>query len=117
MTPTWDVDARDIVYAHEKSPLDLYRSILKIDDARRRVFEQAGGSRLVLSPLGSKGVAVGLLMAALERGFAVVSVESIQYRIESDPSRLAVENDAELVHVWLSGSAYRAMGSSGSAGT
>lgn len=107
MTPTWDVDSRDIVYAHEKSPLDLYRSILRIDDARRRVFDQTGGSQLILSPLGSKAVTVGLLMAALERGFAVVSVESIEYRLKSEADTISVDNDAELVHVWLSGTAYQ----------
>ena len=107
MTPSWSVDSRDIVYAHEKSPLDLYRSILRIDDARQRVFEQTGGSQLILSPLGSKAAAVGLLMAAVERGFAVVSVESIEYRLASDSGTLSVDNDAELVHVWLSGSVYQ----------
>jgi len=107
MTPTWHVDSRDLVYAHEKSPLDLYRSILRIDDARRRVFSQTGGSQLILSPLGSKAVAVGLLMAALERGFAVVSVESIEYQFASERNGLAQDDNAELVHLWLHGQAYR----------
>lgn len=104
MSPTWNVDARDIVYTHEKSPLDLYRSVLRIDDARKRVFSQTG-SQIILSPLGSKAVAVGLLMAALEREFAVVSVESIEYQfVEVNPS--SQPNDAELVHLWLHGEAY-----------
>ena len=106
MAPTWHVDARDLVYAHEKNPVDLYRSILKIDDARRRVFAETGGSQLILSPLGSKAVAIGLLMAALERGFAVVSVESIEYRVEPGPEDLQPNPSAELVHVWLHGEAY-----------
>ena len=67
MSVSWNVDTRDIVYAHEKSPLDLYRAVLSIDDARRRVFAETGGSQLILSPLGSKAVAIGLLLAALER--------------------------------------------------
>ena len=106
MASTWDVDSRDIVYAHEKNPLDLYRSILNIADARDRVFEQTGGSKLVLSPLGSKAVAVGLLMAALERNFAVVSVESIAYRLILEMQKRQNDESAELVHVWLHGSAY-----------
>lgn len=106
MALTWDVDSRDIVYAHEKNPLDLYRSILNIADARDRVFEQTGGSKLVLSPLGSKAVAVGLLMAALERNFAVVSVESIAYRLKSEAKEFPNYENTELVHVWLHGSAY-----------
>ena len=76
---SWEVDARDLVYAHEKSPVDLYRTILRIDDARRRVFAGTGGSQLILSPVGSKALALGMLMAALERGFAVVLVESLSY--------------------------------------
>jgi hypothetical protein len=106
MALTWDVDSRDIVYAHEKNPLDLYRSILNIADARDRVFQQTGGSKLILSPLGSKAVAVGLLMAALERNFAVVSVESIAYRLKSEVQISPTDENAELVHVWLYGSAY-----------
>lgn len=106
MTLTWNVDSRDIVYTHEKSPLDLYRSILRIDDARTRVFSQTGGSQIILSPLGSKAVGVGLLMAALERNFAVVSVETIEYRFAERDGELT--NSAELVHLWLHGEAYNA---------
>ena len=98
------MDSRDIVYAHEKSPLDLYRSILRIDDARTRVFSQTGGSHVILSPLGSKAVGVGLLMAALERRFAVVSVETIEYTFANRDDKST--EDAELVHLWLHGEAY-----------
>lgn len=101
MSVNWNVDTRDIVYAHEKSPLDLYRAVLKIDDARRRVFAETGGSQLILSPLGSKAVAIGLLLAALERDFAVVSVESIEYHLV-EQERQGGEA-AELVHLWLHG--------------
>ena len=106
MAPTWNVDARDIVYTHEKSPLDLYRSVLRIDDARKRVFSQTG-SQIILSPLGSKAVAIGLLMAALEREFAVVSVESIEYQFVNPDQNSHLPN-AELVHLWLHGEAYGA---------
>lgn len=104
ITRTWNVDSRDIIYTHENSPLDLYRSILRIDDARTRVFSQTGGSQLILSPLGSKAVCIGMLMASLDRDFPVVSVETIEYRlVDSIPNN---ENGAELVHLWLHGEAY-----------
>ncbi|MEZ6131218.1 MAG: hypothetical protein R3C59_21295 [Planctomycetaceae bacterium] len=105
LTQTWNVDARDIVYTHERSPLDLYRSVLKIADARERVFAQVGGSQLILSPLGSKAVAIGLLMAAIERDFAVVSVETIEYRLGESERIFA--GAGEMVHVWLHGEAYQ----------
>ena len=80
---TWSVDARDIVYADERDPLNLYRTILRLDDLRRPVFAETGGSMLVLSPLGSKTTAVGALMAALERDLAVACIETIGLRVRS----------------------------------
>ena len=41
----WSVDVRDLVYADEKSPLDLYRTILRIDDASDDAFSTASGGR------------------------------------------------------------------------
>lgn len=105
---TWHVDARDLVYAHEKGPLDLYRTILRIDEARRPVFDETGGSRTILSPLGTKAVALGMLMAALEKDFAVVSVESIDYRAAPDVLASDGRNGGEFVHIWLYGEAYQA---------
>ena len=102
---SWSVDVRDLVYADEKSPLDLYRTILRIDDARRRVFESVGGSQIVLSPIGSKALSLGALMAALERDFTILHVEAIGYTL--DISRVdEVTSTAELVHIWLYGDAY-----------
>ena len=66
------------VYAHEKSPLDLYRTVLRIDDCATPRVVQTGGSQIILTPVGSKAVALGMFMAAIERDFAVVSVEAIE---------------------------------------
>jgi hypothetical protein len=73
----WSVDARNILYAAEDDPLDLYRTILRLDDLRMPVFEEVGGSLLVLSPVGSKVMALGALLAALERDLPVAYLESI----------------------------------------
>ena len=101
---TWSVEPRDIVYAHERDPLDLYRTILRIHGARQRVFKEVGGSITVLSPLGSKVLAVGALMAALDRNFPVAYVESIDYDIK--PQTIEVmDTQGEIVHVWLRGGA------------
>lgn len=104
----WKVDDRDLIYAHEKSPLDLYRAILRIDDARQRVFRGTGGSRIILSPVGSKAVALGMLMAALERdrNFAVHLVESLAYRAGPDVLEVRRSPPGDLVHIWLAGEAY-----------
>ncbi|MDD9981978.1 MAG: hypothetical protein OXU81_11575, partial [Gammaproteobacteria bacterium] len=101
---TWSVDARNIVYADEGDPLDLYRTILGLDDLRQSVFSQTGGSMLVLSPLGSKVMALGVLMAALERDLPIVHLESIGYEVQkSVPETIDQPN---LIHIWLEGEAY-----------
>jgi hypothetical protein len=103
---TWGVDTRNIVYADEKKPLDLYRTILRIDDARRPVFEGTGGSMIVLSPIGSKVLAIGALMAALERDFPVAHVEAIAYTVDFKKMDSLRTGCGEVVHTWLYGDAY-----------
>lgn len=108
---TWQVDARDVVYASERGPLDLYRTILRMDDSRKRVFDQIGGSQIILSPVGSKVLAIGALMAALERNFTIMYVEALGY--SADLARLDAALTAhppELVHVWLYGEPYPKLG-------
>jgi hypothetical protein len=102
----WEVEPRDLVYADENNPLDLYRTILRIDDARTRVFEETGGSTIVLSPLGSKVLAIGSLMAAIERDFPVVYVEAIEYQVDFEKITGSRNAPGDLVHVWLHGEAY-----------
>jgi hypothetical protein len=104
---TWLVDALDVVYASERGPLDLYRTILRLDDSRKRVFAEIGGSQIVLAPVGSKALAVGALMAALERDFTIMYVEALGYLVDFDSLEKArAERPPKLVHVWLHGDAY-----------
>lgn len=99
----WSVDTRNIVYADESDPLDLYRTILRLDDLRKPVFAGVGGSLLILSPLGSKVMALGALMAALERDLPVAYLEAIGYEIESS----AAEGEpVDMIHIWLEGEVY-----------
>lgn len=100
----WSVDARDVVYADEQDPLHLYRTILRLDDLRKPVFRDAGGSILVLSPLGSKVMSLGALMAALERDLPVAYLESIGY--DFDASADLASPTPHIIHVWLEGEVY-----------
>ena len=100
----WSVDTRNIMYADEGDPLDLYRTILRLGDFREKVFAESGGSILILSPLGSKVMALGALMAALERDLPVAHIEPIAYRIY-EPLPTTVSHP-EIIHVWLEGDVY-----------
>ncbi|WP_371171569.1 hypothetical protein [Aliiroseovarius sp. 2305UL8-7] len=100
----WSVDTRNLVYADESNPLDLYRTILRLHDLRRLVFQDIGGSLMILSPLGSKIMAIGALLAAMERNLPVAYLEAIGYNMKSGPPQEPV--DHKLVHLWLEGDAY-----------
>lgn len=100
----WTVDTRNIMYADEGDPLDLYRTILRLGDFRQQVFAETGGSILVLSPLGSKVMALGALMAALERNLPVAHIEPIAYHFcDSLPTNV---DNPDIIHIWLEGDAY-----------
>lgn len=100
----WEVDARNIVYACEDDPVDVYRTILDIEEQRRPVFEGTVKSVVVLSPVGSKAVALGSLMAAVERELPVVYVEALKYDLPAKET--PVTSEEKMLHVWLHGDAY-----------
>lgn len=100
----WDVDPRDLMYAHENDPLDLYRTIVNLADDRERVFREIGGSETVLSPVGSKVLSIGAMMAAIDREFPVLYVEALDFMVNRNG--LAERQPGELVHIWLHGEAY-----------
>ena len=101
---TWSVYARNIVYADEGDPLDLYRTLLRLYDLRMPVFAETGGSMLVLSPHGSKVMALGALMAALERNLPVAYLESVGYFLTEDVGMTTVQ--PRILHFWLEGDVY-----------
>ena len=102
----WSVDARSIVYADETSPLDFYRTVLRIDDGRHPVFASTGGSLLILSPMGSKVLALGAMMAATERDLPVMYVEALAYSADLLDDDREGYSSSDMVHVWLFGEAY-----------
>lgn len=102
----WSVDPRNLVYADERKPLDIYRTILRIHDERCPVFSTFGGSTIILSPLGGKIPAIGALMAALERKFPIVYVEALEYNVDWAEVDNLDDIHSKMVHVWLYGEAY-----------
>jgi hypothetical protein len=103
---TWNVDARSIVYAHESDPIDLYRSILRLHHARERIFRETRGSEIVLSPLGSKLLSLGAMLAAIEHDFPVVYVEAVEYKVNFTELDAKRASTGPLVHLWLQGEVY-----------
>ena len=101
----WEVDPRDVVYASERNPLDSYRTLSTLKTRFDRTMMGTYEPRMVLSPIGSKVLAAGALMAAIEHDMAVQYLETESYVFDGaeDQSRDA---DDMVVHLVLSGPLY-----------
>ena len=99
----WQVDPRDFIYVSERNPLDSYRTISTLQaryvDAVSGVYDP----QVVLSPIGSKVMAAGALMAAIEHNLTVQYLETVRYDL---PSAGVGVGEELLVHLLLSGPAY-----------
>lgn len=102
----WDVDTRNFIYADENKPLDIYRTIIRMHNERKLVFEEFGGSVLILSPLGDRMPALGMLMAALEYRFPVVYIETLEYHVKWENLGSPSSTEMDICHIWLDGEAY-----------
>jgi hypothetical protein len=104
------IDARDFIYVSERNPLDTYRKLSTLKRRYDRTVEDVYDPELLLSPVGSKVMAVGAMMAAIEHDLPVQHVENVRY--DYDPQRVidGAEPDDLTVHIWLHGPTYAGYG-------
>lgn len=101
----WQVDPRDLVYVSERNPLDCYRTLTTLKERYGHTVEGTFEPHIILSPIGSRVMATGALMAAIEHDLTVQYLETVRYEYdgaahtEDDPPDM-------MVHVLLSGPAY-----------
>lgn len=102
----WQVDPRDMIYASERNPLDCYRTLTTFARRYRAAVADVFAPSIVITPIGSKVVAAGAMMAALEHDLTVQYMETVRY--DFDPAAPANDNEPEyLVHLLLSGPVYQ----------
>ena len=96
------LDGRSFLHVSELNPFEVYRrlrgAVLRYSD----VFEILGGCRVAISPMSSKLMSLGALLAAYElkaRGYrvGVAHVDAQGYRMQGSVPR------AELYGLWLCG--------------
>ena len=101
----WQVDPRDLVYVSEHNPLDCYRTLSTLKARYDETVDQVFVPAIILSPIGSRVMAAGALMAALEHDLPVQYIETVRY--DFDPNKAPAEATPDLiVHLLLSGPAY-----------
>jgi hypothetical protein len=107
LTNEWEVDARDLIYVSEKNPLDCYRTISILKKRYDRTFEDVFFPQIILSPFGSKVIAAGAMMAAIEHDLSVQYVETLRYEFNAGSSRDVDSTPDMAVHLWLHGPVYQ----------
>lgn len=107
----YDVDIRDMLRATEWNPFQLYRILLQTMARYEESLKLFGGARFVLSPLSSKGLSIGCLLAAFEKRatcdrtavrVGMAHVESRRY----EAARLLPDAKYELISAWIAGECY-----------
>jgi hypothetical protein len=105
------VEPRNIIYAAESNPFEVYRQLVRSILHYHRALSPLGGCKVALSAMSSKLASIGVLLAAYELGrrdpkvtVGIAHVESQGYRIESNGGACSTT----LFTMWLSGECYAA---------
>ena len=101
----FQVNPGNIIFADERNPFDLYRTLSELHSELRFTFEQLGQTKLAVSTHSSKLLSVGVLLAAYEQALPVVAAPPIDYEIEAIDTRASVE-ESQLACAWLAGLPY-----------
>jgi hypothetical protein len=105
------IEPRNIIYADERNPFQVYREIMQTIDHYSKVMEIIGGCKVIISPISSKLLSIGALLAAYEsrqqnRLVGIAHVECRTYRIEGDLEVAKSEERRVLYEIWLAGECY-----------
>jgi hypothetical protein len=102
----------NIIYAHESNPFEAYRQILNAMTRYRNSLNILGGCRLVVTPLGSKLITVGVGLACfemrpngLDESYAIAIPYAGPTRYAASPESFKTAN-AEIAALLLTGTAY-----------
>lgn len=101
------VEPRNILYASEYNPFEAYRQVFQTIDRYRDALVELDDCRVFVSPLSSKLLSVGALLACYDHKgqrngrfhVGIPYVEAAAY----GPSICVAESDCELSSMWLTG--------------
>lgn len=99
----WRVELRNIIFASESNPFDVYRQLCRLDDDYAAALAPLNGARTVLSAHSSKLLSLGVLLAAYDRSLAVAHVEANGYTMDESTD---LTDGGKLYEVWIAGDPY-----------
>ena len=101
------VEPRNIIYAAEQNPFDVYRQIHRTVQHYNKALKPLGGSKVAISALSSKLISIGALLSAYELinaelSVGIANIEAQGYQIEGETKSIKTE----LFTLWLAGDCY-----------
>lgn len=97
-------EPRNVLYAAEGNPFDLYRQLIRLARRYRRALEPLGGATIVVSEHATKTLSLGVLLAAHEETEIVVAhVRPLAYAAAAD---LEPPEQPSIRSAWLTGEPY-----------
>lgn len=104
------VSRDNILLCDEQNPFDVYRKIIDVHEYYQGRLSGAlalGEVTTVVSPLASKMLSLGMLLAAIEKTLPVCHVEAGVYRVDKqNESALREGSSGVPAEIWLTGEPY-----------
>jgi hypothetical protein len=105
------VDAKNIIYADEQNPFQVYRLLLRTIDRYQESFSMLRGCKIIISALSSKLLSVGALLAVYEskkngKQVGLAHVESFKHEVEDQQKLQECLPNSELFEIWITGEPY-----------
>lgn len=108
-----NVELKNIVYADESNPFQVYRLLNKTIHRYNESFKLLAGCKIIVSALSSKLLTVGAFMAAYEKkkeglNIGIMHVESLKHELsaEYDNKKIEIAKHNKLFEIWLAGAPY-----------
>lgn len=99
----FEVEPNNYIYAHERNPFDLYRTLSALKERYLEALEPLGRAEVVLSIHSSKTLSLGALLAAHEQRMPVMNAEPAHYNYDSAGLSDEILERTEIFCLWLAG--------------
>lgn len=100
------VEPRNIIYASEFNPFDVYRQVRATTLHYHHVLQLIGGCRVALSAMCSKVMSLGILLVAYELKSTEFEVGIAHIECQGYEVPAAPQVEVEPVGIWLAGECY-----------
>jgi hypothetical protein len=106
-------EIKNIVYADEANPFQVYRLLNRTIKRYRQSFELLNGCKVIVSALSSKLLTMGAFMAVYEAkrdgaNIGIMHVESLGHDLEPafEEQKMEIAKHNKLFEIWLAGTPY-----------